>query len=119
MRISDWSSDVCSSDLFGGRLLRRLPVVHEHEPGGVEVRAQEMPHGEPGHVDASRVLRLPFRIHRQADQPLGLRTDAHQGCAAFVAEIGRSSFWERVYTFMSISDVAVQLKITINKMNKK
>src|SRR3546814_11826217 len=24
MRISDWSSDVCSSDLFGGKLLKRI-----------------------------------------------------------------------------------------------
>src|SRR3546814_5303045 len=27
MRISDWSSDVCSSDLCGGRTLRGLPTA--------------------------------------------------------------------------------------------
>src|SRR3546814_10214232 len=27
MRISDWSSDVCSSDLFGGRLKKKKKIV--------------------------------------------------------------------------------------------
>src|SRR3546814_7318138 len=31
MRISDWSSDVCSSDLLPQQLLRRRPSAHEAE----------------------------------------------------------------------------------------
>src|SRR3546814_4212361 len=30
MRISDWSSDVCSSDLAASRLLRGLGTTHKH-----------------------------------------------------------------------------------------
>src|SRR3546814_11016983 len=33
MRISDWSSDVCSSDLFGERLVAALPSLrHADDP---------------------------------------------------------------------------------------
>src|SRR3546814_5971868 len=59
MRISDWSSDVCSSDLAGGQQLlavedrvgaggeaQRLQLVaHLLAPGG-------QPHHRPGHGDA-------------------------------------------------------------------
>src|SRR3546814_6874104 len=37
MRISEWSSDVCSSDLAAGREIRCLDVLHELVNGNVPV----------------------------------------------------------------------------------
>src|SRR3546814_4222572 len=46
MRISDWSSDVCSSDLPGGRRpLRRLPSLAPGRCSGTAARRRGRPHG--------------------------------------------------------------------------
>src|SRR3546814_7268815 len=94
MRISDWSSDVCSSDL--GR--RRLRAGRDgHRPG---LRGTE----------AARAQRLEGRRHR----PVG----AERG------QIGRASCRESVCQYVSISVVAGSLKKTYNtrknsEINKK
>src|SRR3546814_9449613 len=41
LRISDWSSDVCSSDLPGGARLRRLPGLQGDDAGGIRGAARE------------------------------------------------------------------------------
>src|SRR3546814_2846326 len=35
MRISDWSSDVCSSDLEAAQVASRAGIVADHEPGDI------------------------------------------------------------------------------------
>src|SRR3546814_12048709 len=45
MRISDWSSDVCSSDLLEGRVQRRLLAVGEFQQAAEQQRAHFTPGG--------------------------------------------------------------------------
>src|SRR3546814_3910493 len=42
MRISDWSSDVCSSDLPRGAERRRLPVGDDDRPSGLNAPPRKM-----------------------------------------------------------------------------
>src|SRR3546814_7006790 len=76
MRISDWSSDVCSSDLAGGDADHPL---HQVEPGD-----------QLGH----RVLYLNSRIHFKKVEVLILIDDKLDRGAG--REIGRASCRERV-----------------------
>src|SRR3546814_20990602 len=97
MRISDWSSDVCSSDLR--HAAEDVLVVHERQiRGGV----------------------ILFRGTLRVDTPRALETllarFAPLGYTPFVraesdgVEIGRASCRERVCQYVSISVVAVSLK---------
>src|SRR3546814_4478740 len=70
MRISDWSSDVCSSDLLPGTVAHRHarqgpgPVCIEHPQGRIEVDVQGSPPGADGHPRiraASQIGRAPCR----------------------------------------------------------
>src|SRR3546814_19904201 len=83
MRISDWSSDVCSSDLLHGP-----PGGDGRHLGGagLEGDAELGPHGPRGASDAAQV---PAPLPRQ---------------------IGRASCRERVCQYVSLSGVAVSLK---------
>src|SRR3546814_18291653 len=45
MRISDWSSDVCSSDLIGWAVARRFAVSHTVEIGDLKPPEQELARG--------------------------------------------------------------------------
>src|SRR3546814_13750465 len=120
MRISDWSSDVCSSDLLGDRAI--LAVVDE--AGGaelsrdigrdIEIEIAILRHGELalGHVDA---LAAQQTLHAceplvvdDARQPLIARAIGNPGRAALghVDQIGRASCREKVGTYVSISVVA-------------
>src|SRR3546814_15982247 len=59
MRISDWSSDVCSSDLLrveGGGLKLAVPVAYDYLTGSVSTEARQMalsPSGREIDVEAS------------------------------------------------------------------
>src|SRR3546814_9721267 len=67
MRISDWSSDVCSSDLHANlrahalaKLLQRLDAGHQSAGLGIRrgiAAIGRQPAGELPHVDISRILR--------------------------------------------------------------
>src|SRR3546814_20589596 len=99
MRISDWSSDVCSSDLLGVRL-----GAGKH--GGDDFPSGEMPladrRAEIG--DAVALEALDDRLQR-----------LFRHVVAFLAErllqdqIGRASCRERVCQYVEISVVAVSL----------
>src|SRR3546814_4535984 len=87
MRISDWSSDVCSSDLCDP-VLRRRRASGDHEGGGLEGSALADDDGRIGHVGAGlavlahlqhrprRVVRAaaPGRLAGQQD---GVRSEEH------------------------------------------
>src|SRR3546814_17266289 len=98
MRISDWSSDVCSSDLGlqhmdgAEEIDRRILVLH-HPQRGVGV----------GYGDRGR-----RRLGR-----LGDRGDIAARGHRALREIGRASCLERVCQYVSTSAVAVSLKNTI------
>src|SRR3546814_12185520 len=94
MRISDWSSDVCSSDL------KRLPVRADRgDVGGRGAAVGQRPQCGVGegatdaHVEfGDRVERYPRRVLAELDQ------------------IGRASCRERVCQYESIAVVDVSLK---------
>src|SRR3546814_17485798 len=86
MRISHWSSYVCSSDLH----LRRVVVAQQQGEG---LRR--------GHEDAGRpaALALALRLRRVAGASLAGDGEAHP--------IGSASCWERVCQYVLIPVVAV------------
>src|SRR3546814_18457680 len=91
MRISDWSSDVCASDLFLMVLARDVALRHD---GVGQQRYQH--HQEQGADEADQGGHPDVR-------PLG-------SVARIDAEIGRASCRERVGQYVSISVVADSLK---------
>src|SRR3546814_14232233 len=95
MRISDWSSDVCSSDLVGRRPGDRLDARRLPDPG-------PRPHlrVEVGGLDVA-LLDLG-----RGDGVVGDVGGADLGAG----EIGRASCRERVCQYVWISVVAVSLK---------
>src|SRR3546814_13406998 len=101
MRISDWSSDVCSSDLARATLSpapqgTALPVHRRdreiHEPQG---RQRRNPPADPGR---------PRQPARDYPWPQGRADQGNR------QQIGRASCRERVCKDVSISVVAVPLK---------
>src|SRR3546814_15457777 len=99
MRISDWSSDVCSSDLIGKGIAGARIVVERDRPllghiviGTREVLAKNNRVGGTGAdiLDKTRQMPGNLRIGR-----------------AIVGEIGRASGRERVCQNVCISVVAV------------
>src|SRR3546814_20114487 len=93
MRISDWSSDVCSSDL---KMQFTYNIANTQRAIGTKlssklVRKYGMSGLQPGHITV--------RMRGSAGPSLG----------AF-AEIGTASCRERVCQYVSISVVAVSLK---------
>src|SRR3546814_6347320 len=71
MRISDWSSDVCSSDLLRGE----GAVVRRLDPGALLALADGMPHdavlGDPRAVALLPDLRVAHRLDQIVEVPLG------------------------------------------------
>src|SRR3546814_19742314 len=108
MRISDWSSDVCSSDLPGaGHRAHGLGVASGLGRVG-ELRAAE--EGEPPRPDRAGSRRadgLPGTQH--VPRP---HEPAYPGGRVRSAEIGRAPCRESVCKYVSISVVAVPLKKT-------
>src|SRR3546814_12685588 len=105
MRISDWSSDVCSSDL---RVARGPP---RHEDGEFALNRHELLH-QQRHASAGTLL------HQRVG---GFGVREHPPAAAVVAaalrlrhngpaELGSASVRERVCQYVSISVGAVSLK---------
>src|SRR3546814_13040214 len=105
MRISDWSSDVCSSDLAArsvpaGRLALRgglLPddadaLVATHAASGDRVAAP----GRPGRPNAGLAL-VPRTVRARGARRMDL-TGTSSPDAADRREDGRGSWWARVCT---------------------
>src|SRR3546814_11539068 len=103
MRISDWSSDVCSSDLRG-HVRDFLQQVHVlGVPGELEVAD----HGREWRAAEGAVLLLvDFLEQLRLVEVRGVLEVLDQ----FLLEIGRASCRERVCQYVEISVVAVALK---------
>src|SRR3546814_5565490 len=89
MRISDWSSDVCSSDLLlGVDRIERVFGVDERGGAAVLLRLGD-------DVECERRLARAFGAvdldHAAARQTADAQSDVEQ--------IGRASFWERVWQY--------------------
>src|SRR3546814_14854070 len=100
MRISDWSSDVCSSDLRAD-----VPTHVDRDRRVGEAGGQP---GDPvGVLDQCLIDREPGTRHvgREHVEALELERDV-----AGAAEIGRASCRERVCQYVSISVVAESFK---------
>src|SRR3546814_19532293 len=119
MRISDWSSDVCSSDLHVEGGTAELPGVQRRDevvlhqvlaaPGIDEA-------GSPGELREQAPVQDAGGLGRQrqqADKDLDLRQQRGEDVRPAVAEIGRATCRERVCQYAYISVVAVSLIKTI------
>src|SRR3546814_20773441 len=117
MRISDWSSDVCSSDL--PFLVHRLRLVDEHLRLHPRVRGLGAGLVEQHHQhDPLQVVEVEFVLverHRPVEHQLALGRvedavllEHHQETAAL--EIGRASCREGVCQSVKISVFAVTVK---------
>src|SRR3546814_13327435 len=103
MRISDWSSDVCSSDLAAAR---RMAAPDHRGAGGVGPRPSRSPVGAlRGQPDRPQIERPPRSRHRDLREVEG------------ADQIGRASCRERVCQYVSISVGAVSF--TKNKTSQK
>src|SRR3546814_15839387 len=119
MRISDWSSDVCSSDLifthglvssqtgWGAATICDAPSLFQPQMrnscGSVLFLVHQLVGADPGHHGAQLGTRLLDRMSG------GPRTGGLQ-FRLTCAEIGRASCRERVCQYVKISVVAVSLK---------
>src|SRR3546814_17823513 len=104
MRISDWSSDVCSSDLPHDRKAAVLGFDHLGGVAGRRLkRGLEDPAGQGGVLD-----RLPVRSGSVAGDSLD-GGESQIVCARgfFQGQIGRASCRERVCQYVLISVVSV------------
>src|SRR3546814_13906236 len=103
MRISDWSSDVCSSDL-----------VDPATPFG-SLLTDRAPGGDAGHGGGEKCGLAMGSLPDAPDLPAqldagGLEHPAAPLLAQAFDEIGRASCWERVFQYVYISVAAVSLK---------
>src|SRR3546814_18217709 len=98
MRISDWSSDVCSSDLVDLGLDDRDQAVGRDAFRLGELLLRDR-------LDPRRIGQVDDAAHLGSEHALGDCARA-QG----VEEIGRSSCGERGCTSVSVSVVALELK---------
>src|SRR3546814_12629241 len=116
MRISDWSSDVCSSDLVSSE--EKAAIARSAGADEVVVYGRQ-----PFDKDASKALANKFK---EAVGPNGanLVYDAVGGAYAepalrsIAGEVGRASCRERVGTYVEISGVAVALKKKSDRQRK-
>src|SRR3546814_14363844 len=129
MRISDWSSDVCSSDLPVGRPAPRPPA--DQRPKKISVTAVDKLKADPYEFYAKHILRLVRRDPVDVDPSAADRGNAlHAIMEAWVQkdggrdprlmiaraeQIGRAASRERVGQSESIWGVGGQIKK--NKLN--
>src|SRR3546814_20417418 len=96
MRISDWSSDVCSSDLHRAGIVAPDFAMHFGWPIGCEPSIAVGDHRAPRRTGAGAG-------HFEADLEDSARRQPK-------SKIGRASCRERVCQYVEISGVAVSLK---------
>src|SRR3546814_15290760 len=109
MRISDWSSDVCSSDLAGVEAIRTTLKTLPTRPG---VYRMQDARGDVLYVGKARALRnrvtsytqvdrLPKRLQRMVAQTRSMTiVTTNSEAEALLLEIGRASCRERVCQYV-------------------
>src|SRR3546814_13029019 len=125
MRISDWSSDVCSSDLDraerGGvrprRINRERPeaAARGHELADQRLHAaarHQRAHGRLHHADrdATEIDLRPSPRHRAGGQLLDRDAEAALDRVAVVVQMGSAQWWDMVVQYVSFSVVAGESK---------
>src|SRR3546814_17952486 len=108
MRISDWSSDVCSSDLVA-EALTLGSTEEQHSVLGMILNGADV-----DAEDVRRVLLDGKPSVAAAIFPLTRYSGTLTGDLFAEAEIGRASCRDRVCQYVSISVVAVSLKKNTN-----
>src|SRR3546814_20187265 len=112
MRISDWSSDVCSSDLGEGHRQAGLAAELAHPVELVPLAIEVARHFEHSMADAAHCAadldpfpggrggaRHAFAVVRLVDPCPAGRKAERAGAPPFLA-IGRESFWESVCQYV-------------------
>src|SRR3546814_14218937 len=115
MRISDWSSDVCSSDLCSGRDDRSCRSSAELR---IDRQARDIPAHEQRAAVYVRLFSVQSFTHFLARFEIGNAFGVHFhrfpgariAAGPCVPEIGRASGRESVSEYVSISGVAESLK---------
>src|SRR3546814_17150211 len=116
MRISDWSSDVCSSDLAGVDPLAERDAAYGGGSGRQDAGADRGPQFDDGDSDRSRAAFYRQGCGRDREWRPDVALDAgspgdrRRAVVAGSNEIGRESGRERGCQYVSISVVAVTLK---------
>src|SRR3546814_20263298 len=104
MRISDWSSDVCSSDLIIGKRRPRIqPRRHDHRRGGLDHQFLLI-------VDRGDAQRIALPLPRPDDDERAIVDVVVLLALATEHEIGRASCLASVCQYGSISVVDVTFK---------
>src|SRR3546814_5726376 len=97
MRISDWSSDVCSSDLGKVEAGKRL----EHRDAERLRTGRQRPADGADRIEPRHDARRGDGTFRNRDDMVGLRpVEAEQQFLLRLAEIGRASWRERVCQYV-------------------
>src|SRR3546814_2471076 len=91
MRISDWSSDVCSSDLVAGDGQQAAAQLGGH---GAEIAIPGTPVAQHGALYAGR------GGQRSGGQQIGLAREGWLTHGGFGGQIGRASCRERVWQYV-------------------
>src|SRR3546814_4791002 len=85
MRISDWSSDVCSSDLRTVRLFEEAGILERHDFGDGRARYEAAPEAHHDHlidVETGNVIEFVDpeleQLQRQIAEKLGFRLVDHR-----------------------------------------
>src|SRR3546814_13555542 len=95
MRISDWSSDVCSSDLVAGDVGNQIGFVGQCVDPREQVLAVEFARHRLGIADEMEIIVGEARTRDTIGSD---------------EQIGRASCRERVWPYVEISEVAVPFK---------
>src|SRR3546814_19376320 len=119
MRISDWSSDVCSSDLVRARLPPHQLNRTSHDEAAQSRQGRRKREGKEGQAKRGGEA-APRRGQRQDDRQAAVRPRSRpRPSPEMAAENGRASCRESVCQYVSISVVAVSLKKKRAKTRKK
>src|SRR3546814_13496199 len=113
MRISDWSSDVCSSDLAMDDIQEWLALINSWEP---KLRLEVL--GASRSLDT---VPLPESAFQRVERSFGTLAEPARlvasALAVFTVQIGRAACLERVCQYVHISVVAGSLNKKIKKIH--
>src|SRR3546814_20818453 len=115
MRISDWSSDVCSSDLYPGETIVSVLGIRHQESSGRATTPISKTDTKLARANGTNGILWHPSIHLTTDQVFQYHHEHALTLHEAYEEIGRASCRERVCQYVKISGVAVSL----NKKKKK